>query len=90
MLCSGCTKQLVDLMEDSFKPTQFVVVYTIPAWDGEKEHVADASREKLLSAGIGVYHVRYDEFLPPGEEPVAAETHQAINLDDEEEFPALI
>ena len=90
MLCSRCTQKLIDLIkDDSFKPTQFVVVYTIPAWDGELEDVAEASREKLLSAGIRVYHVTYDEYLPPGEEPPVGETQQAINLGDEVEFPAL-
>lgn len=90
MLCSRCTKKLIHLMEDRFKPTQFVVVYTVPAWAGEEEDVAEESREKLLSAQIRVYHVHYDEYLPPGQEPAAAETHQTINLDDKEEFPALI
>ena len=90
MLCSRCTKKLIDLMEDRFKPTQFVVVYTVRVWLREKEHVAEESREKLLSVGINVYHIPYEEYLPPGEKPAAAEIHQAINLDDEEEFPALI
>ena len=88
MLCSGCTHKLLGLMKDDYKPTKFVVVYTIPAWDGEPEEVAERSRNELLSAGIEVYYVKYDKFLPPGGQP--GDNDQAIDIESEQEFPPLL
>jgi hypothetical protein len=88
MLCSGCTHKLLGLMRDNYKPTKFVVVYTPPAWDGESEEIAERSRNELLSAGIEVYCVKYDKFLPPGEQP--GDSDQVIDIESEQEFPPLL
>ena len=89
MLCSKCTRKLISMMKDDYKPTKFVVVYTVSAWKGESEQTAEMSRNKLLSAGIRVYRVDYEEYLPPGEQPG---DQQAIefDFDNEQEFPPLI
>ena len=90
MPCSRCTDMFKrTAIEDMFKPTQFVVAYTTPAWNGEPENTAEINREKLLSVGTRVYHVTYDKYLPPGEQPVDDSSHQIIQLSDEEEFPPL-
>ena len=90
MLCSKCTSKLVALMQDDYKPTRFVVVYTVPAWDGESEDIAERSRNELLSAEIGVYHVNYDQYLPPGGQLEDHDGHQTIDIDSKKEFPPLL
>ena len=90
MLCSKCTSKLVALMQDDYKPTRFVVVYTRPAWDGESKDIAEGSRNKLLSAGIGVYRVKYDQYLCSGGQPEDHDGNQNIDIDSKEDFPPLL
>ena len=86
MPCRECTDKLLGVLKDKYIPTQFVVSYTLSCWTKESPDIAERSRESLRSAGISVYNIEYDKYLPSGEQPAPQSNDFRLNPDD---FPPL-